>query len=296
MQVQPVTSPTTLKQGSIFTLKGLFFQGEEGSALSIQQLCPHLALVGAERGIVFSQSCDLYRGAGRPGKSAFISVGFLYPFGQYIPAAGIDWSKATLDWRMPGADMQWTLYCPKALVSQISKQLSTLLQNNSDDLFFVSFTDEPLEKRYFFLTLAQALTLRPSDYDSVLKNVTHELTTEFENKLGWKLADLYGRVGTTDYTPKNLSGVVEELIDLAAPAALAGIINPLPVNPEQFKRAKELKADLRSTAREELFLQITGTRPLAASDPAATGFDTRASHDTVARIEDGSPSDEDSVA
>ena len=265
MQVQDAPRfRTSLKQGSIFSLEGLSFTDLEDpkKAYSLKDFYPMLTLEGVTHGIVLSQSCDLYRDGKRTEKLSHIMVGFLKPFGAYIGRLALDWNKSIIRWRNPDDPNEWTLLHLKSMESPVKKELRDLLQNNLKFGFFISFENELLEARYFIVNLTRTIPLRVVHYGELLRQVTRELTTEFENKLGWKLAELYGRVGTTDYADTELNEIVVDLLDIALPNAVPQQGTTLRVNEDQFKRAKAIASDSRAVAaKERLFVEIVASQP-----------------------------------
>ena len=268
MQVQDAPRfRTSLKQGSIFSLEDLSFTDPEDpkKTYSLKDFYPMLTLEGVKHGIVLSQSCDLYRDGKRAEKLSHIMVGFLEPFGAYIGRMALDWNKSIVRWRNPDDPNEWTLLYLKAMESPVKKELKDLLQNNLKFGFFISFMNELVEDRYFIVNLTRTVPLRAVHYGGLLRQVTCELTTEFENKLGWKLAELYGRVGTTDYADSELNEIVVDLLDVALPNAVPQQGTTLRVSKDQFERARAIAADKRAVAtKERLFLEIVASQPTKA--------------------------------
>ncbi|MCY0990649.1 hypothetical protein OV203_26130 [Nannocystis sp. ILAH1] len=272
-----------LQQGSIFKIQGLTFAQKEGKALSLEDFYPHIGLEGVQYGIVVSQSCDLVwdeaaAGAAkdRPAKVPYISIGFLEPFSKYVQKAGVEWDKAKVSWMGPddegeGDETEYTFVSAHRLSTILARSMRDLLQNNEKCYFFISFPENPLIEKYFVLNLTKLVPIRVSHYPALRDRVTHQLTTEFENKLGWKLAELYGRVGTKDYETDELAGIIEDLQDITAPVMMGELTRAIKVEDEPlFSKALSLakKTKKNGPARNELFLQIVRSRSRVKDIPA----------------------------
>lgn len=284
MQVHELDErPKHLQQGSIFEIFGLTLF-HEGKALSLRDFYPHLSLEGVRYGIVVSQSCDLVRddvaeGAerDRSPKVPYISIGFLEPFPRYVQRSGVDWNKARLAWMGPddegeGDETEYTFISSQRLRTVLSRSMRDLLQNNEKCYFFVSFPGNSPSERYFVLNLTKIVPIRVAHYSAILERVTHQLTTEFENKLGWKLAELYGRVGTKDYKTSELDFLIEELQDVIGPVIMSELTRAIKVEDEKlFEKAQALakKTKNNASARAELFLEVIRSRKYAGSTSAA---------------------------
>lgn len=255
MQVQRLPSPPDqLKQGSIFTIDdGLTFPGQneqedaDGAPshqrYTFKEFYPHVDFAGVTYGIVMSQSCDLVvdPGSNRPAKVPHITVGFLEPFGRYLKREGVSWPEAVIVWPVPTKPI---FVSPTRFAEAIKSKFEKLLQNNEKcHFFFISLDDPGLKPsaKHFVVDLTKAVPIRVEHYKLIAPRVTHELKEGFGNKLGWKIAELYGRIGTEDYESKALGGVINELSELVAPVMREKIPSAIEIEDALFQKAISLR-------------------------------------------------------
>ncbi len=80
--------------------------------------------------------------------------------------------------------------------------------------------------------------MKVEHYAAILKQTKFELKSSFAEKLGWKLANLFGRVGTNDYSVSGKKKIAKYVYD-----KILGQNNDLsvPLSNEQFEEVKKLK-------------------------------------------------------
>jgi hypothetical protein len=244
MQLQKVDPrpAKSLVQGSIFTIDGLDFL-YEGQTFTLKKFYPEVNLAGVRHGMVMSQSCDVATTDGRKIKVPYITIGFLEPFARHIRREE-DWSRVALPWTFSTeqGDERYTLVCPDLFESVLSEHLSDLLENKVKNHFFVSFEDEPLDSRYYTLNITKAFPIKSGHYVEILPRVTHELTPDFAHKLGWKIAELYGRAATGEYTKAEAKVVLSELYDVIDKVTMKTIVRPVPLDKKGFSEAHGLRS------------------------------------------------------
>jgi len=256
-KVDPEHRPVeSLAQGSVFTIEGLSFLFE-GEKFTLKGFYPEVNLSGVRHGMVMSQSCDLVRSGGRKIKVPYITIGFLEPFHRHI-RRDEDWSKVALPWTISTSDQgeeRYTLVCSDFLESALEENLDNLLQNNAKNHFFVSFEEDPVDLRYYTLNLTKAFPIQSRHYDELAKNVTHVLKSDFAHKLGWKLAELYGRAATEDYEVDAAKTVLTELYGIIDRVVMRALAKPVPVDKKGFLAATG-KKDCTPVERRDVMVEI----------------------------------------
>ena len=244
MHLQSVSNATQLSQGSIFSLKGLSFT-HKGVSLTLSDFYPKVRIDGIQHGIVLSQSCDLVTKDGRKPKIPYITVGFLEPLSRYIQRDKA-WERAAIPWTLQHKDesIPYTFISPDFLRDALRDKFSALLKNEDNCHFFVLFDEEKEDpdRRYCIVNLTKAVPIRIEHYNEICPKVTYELTTQFANKLGWKIAELYGRVGTDDFDKAGARRILNEFQDMIDRELTAAVPSPpIRLKEKDFRRAEKLR-------------------------------------------------------
>lgn len=224
-QIKKIKAAKTLKQGSIFDLSKVNFRGRLRDAekydgkidFSFKDLYPYCEYdPNVTKGIIVNQSCDLDLGTTerpRAPKVPYLSVCLLEPISSIIHASQAnnpDWTKYFHIEDIGGSQIRIISdEFPKNSPKAITKEFQKLINNNHPWAFFIVFknTKKGLDLRGVNLT--KMFPIRIDHYGQILPHVSHELHNQFENKLGWKLAELYGRVGTEDFSDLELEALTK---------------------------------------------------------------------------------------
>lgn len=269
-----------LLQGSIFEIEKLSFL-YEGETFTLKQFYPEVDLTGVRHGIVMTQSCDLVSSeGGRKIKVPYITIGFLEPFHRHIQREE-DWSRVVLPWPIvtDQGPENYTIVCRELFESALEDSLSKLLQNNAKNHFFFAFEDEPPQTRYYTVNLTKAFPIQSRHYKELLPAVSYELHRDFAHKLGWKIAELYGRADTEDYEETKAESVLGELYGIIEAVANERLPNPLPIDSKRFAKALAKKgsapyekgvvlAELMQSMRDEQDAERLRVERKAAKDAA----------------------------
>lgn len=272
MQVQPNKNATTLQQGSVFTLNNLeILKDEKPSKLfGDGSFYPEVKYDPSDLGLVFSQSCDIYRNKeeGRKPKVPYINVGLLETFEKYFKSSAVEFDFkidiATYSYRMLISSEEQTrtyrFFNSAAMEKRFEKVFEKIVQNNHDYLFFINFAENDNGEDLFVTNLLKIFPVKLKHYDSILNCVTHEMKAEFANKLGWRIASLYGQIGTTDYKESQLKDICKTLNKKFANGLKEPDCNDLFVKAEDFEQAKVI-GNLGSTEKLEFLQKITHSYP-----------------------------------
>lgn len=136
---------------------------------------------------------------------------------------------------------KYTIVCRELFEATLTDSLSKLLQNNAKNHFFFAFEDEPVGMRYYTVNLTKAFPIQSRHYSEFLPAVSHELHRDFAHKLGWKIAELYGRADTDDYEATKAKGVLGELYEIIESVANEKLPHPIPLDSARFTEASDRK-------------------------------------------------------
>ncbi len=239
MHIESVTAKaSSLKQGSIFKIEPLLFDGQRNGqpiSLRFQDLYPEIDLTDVKYGVVFTQSCDLSRELDDKGKKRspsvpYITVGFIEPISRWFLKKPIRVDR-TLTVEVPG-DIPLILIDKVAASKKMTEVLLRLIQNN-DPVYFFLHDQEQAFFSFSYVNLTKAVPIRIQNYDQIADASIAGLTREFQGKLAWKLASLYGRSGARDYEKDEISSIVDELLPAALP-------NGVGLGAEEFDQCHKL--------------------------------------------------------
>jgi hypothetical protein len=227
MQTRKIAKrPSSLVQGHLFNLKNLKFSDGQDT-YTFESFYPEVEIKEVKKGLVVTQTCDLEHR-----KSPYLTIGLLEPFSKN-PLALLENDEEFLkSVFLVREDVQSAFFCFDSYKKKLEKDLGSFIQNRSQYYLFLSI-QAGATTSYFYVNLTKLFPIRCSNYEEILKNVTHQVKGDFQHLIGWKMANLYGRVGVTDYAPSGLQTIISKLA---------------PKIQKQIK--KELKAemfDVRST-------------------------------------------------
>lgn len=183
------TDQTTLKQGDVLANAGAlrevlvkvhpYFTKEEAAVTHFQ---------------VLTQSCDLVRRQGNRCNARYITIAAVRLVGVVLQRA-----VEAVEQRILVNDIY---HCSTQHQVTLRNLVSRLLNNNDDDFFFLRAQPDKGLSHDSCTFLPLSVALRASEhYEECLEQKILELDEPFQAKLGWKVGNLYSRIGTTDYIP-----------------------------------------------------------------------------------------------
>ncbi len=157
--------------------------------------------------LVLTQTCDLIRRR-KCVKAEHIKFCLIRPFSAYLEKKLENYFNKKIANIHLGTELQFSYF-----VEEIMKLL-----NNSGDIktYFFLPKKSPFEE-HMVAILSVSYPLRIDSYDKLLKNRILSLKPEFQAKLGWFLAQLYGRIAASDLTEykssRNLMATIRKEIE-----------------------------------------------------------------------------------
>lgn len=202
---------------------------------------------------VITQSCDLVKRGKKPPKAPYIAIAAARTLEETLLREA---AKGQSEWQREA----------KVIGDRQKNNLLMFLQrvmDNNESGYFYLHDDQALGIHTpCCVVLALAVTLRAQHYDLLLDAKIAQLTDTFQAKLGWLIANMYGRVGTTEWDTENPDNPIKTVTK--------SIINDTlhPVQDAQIKEGlAELKAEgkLESMRPTEIFEHIRQKNILARS-------------------------------
>lgn len=209
---------------------------------------------------VVTQSCDLVKRGKKPPKAPYIAIAAARTLEETLLREA---AKGQSDWQREA----------KVIGDREKNNLLMFLQrviDNNESGYFYLHNDQKLRIHTpCCVFLALTVTLRAQHYELLLDAKIAQLTDTFQAKLGWLIANMYGRVGTTEWDTENpdnpLKNVTKSIIDDTLHS----------VQDAQIKEGlAELKAEgkLEGMTPEEIFKHIREKNIL----PRSKNFERRA--------------------
>ncbi len=245
-----------LRQGTIISLRSIAFENRNKSKMiSFNNLFPEVNLKGINYGIILTQTCDLVREGNRKVKAPFIAMALLEPIERYIEDKYYEDLKLILernflDFEIKGHTRKFVN--KEKVLRSIGKDLGRIFQNNEKYYFFITMTQWN-NLRLFTVNLSKVFSLRNSQYDILFSKAKYQLKLPFENKLGWKLAEMYGRIGTPDYKEADINKLSIKIFEKLNKKL--GAIDAFYLKNDEFIRAKKLE-NAREEKKEEFFIDL----------------------------------------
>lgn len=149
---------------------------------------------------VLTQSCDLVRrGSENKCSARYITLAAVRSLDTVIERAIL----AEADKKV---DVGGKLFCSDAHKDRLAFSISSLLNNNSKDHFYLHAVpgNKLVNDSCTFLHLSIAIRAH-EHYDLCLNAKIIELKESFRAKLGWMVGNIYSRVGTEDFVPSAIS-------------------------------------------------------------------------------------------
>ena len=154
---------------------------------------------------VLTQSCDLFRGAGRQEKAEHITLAAMRPIQLFL-----GWEVAKLQ----DPRLKKLGYCLHEKKQAFRQRIQRLLSNEEQPYFYYHPSAETpfAEAHVTYLRIAIPLRSDPH-YDICLRAKRAELSPVFRAKLGWLTTLVYGRVATQDFEKRRRDSFASEYID-----------------------------------------------------------------------------------
>lgn len=155
--------------------------------------------------IILTQSCDLNRSFGET-KSRYITIAAVRSLSYLKQNQISSYQEKDLPLETP------IPFCSEKSKNKIDQFFVRLLNNNEDEYFYLhkeSLLDFP-EDCCAFLRLS--IPIKIMHYEICLKAKILELTEGFRAKLGWKVGQIYSRIGTDDWDSGALRTKVNEIL------------------------------------------------------------------------------------
>ncbi len=222
-----------LSQGYIFEVSELQLK-IDGKEKTIQDIYPEVDFDKTDYAVVLTQSCDLvddqiFENLGgkidrgkkpekykyREPKVTHITFCLLEPIDKWVDRfSKIDKNDfiVKLGDYIP-EKVSPDIYSKEKALNILEKKIEKLLQNNDSQALFISLP--PVSKNlYYFVNLTKILPVKIEHYESILDLAKYKLRDEFAGKLAWKLAYLYGRVGTTEYSTQDRQKIISGIFEI----------------------------------------------------------------------------------
>ena len=157
---------------------------------------------------ITTQSCDLVKREGKPPKTPYIAIAAARTLEETLLREA---SKTQTRWQKE------TKVIGERERSTLSMFLQRLFDNNEPGFFYLHADQSLGIHTSCCVVLALAVTLRSEHYELLLDAKIAQLTDTFQAKLGWLIAQMYGRVGTTEWNseyPDNpLKMITKSILD-----------------------------------------------------------------------------------
>lgn len=244
LQIEVKTNPASLFQGAIFDLAATLFLATEADLEKFKTTIPptNLERIKAEGfcfsdlypfteydstadqyGIVVTQTCDLVSGEEtlaklkdgkivenkktRYPKVPFINIAILEPFERLFintleRHGDLDDYYLGLDLGTEGK--KFVVSIDKMYSKLFSEEILASFQNDHKHIFFIEIPNGAGEAKILGADLSKLFPIRVEHLGNITKNVKFALKSDFVGALGWKVAELYGRVGLPVYEVKDI--------------------------------------------------------------------------------------------
>lgn len=178
------------------------FQGDvlrrtDGMNEILEKVHPHYSKEDYHYLVVLTQSCDLVRRNSKPCNARYIALAAVRPFPEAIQRE-VDRRRD----QRPDVEREAGIANMKVKFA-IRQFVGSLLNNNKAPYFYLhpELEADFNEPHCAFLRLSVAIKAS-EHYDTCLTAKVLQLQPEFQAKLGWLVTELYGRVGTEDFTTR----------------------------------------------------------------------------------------------
>lgn len=143
---------------------------------------------------VLTQSCDLVL-RGNTCSARYITIAAVRSLETVIQREVEKQAKGKL------CELDGTLLCSDKVRDRLVQFVSSLVNNNSKEHFFLRAAPESGLEQNSCTFLHLSIAIKAEHYDKCLKAKRIQLDNVFQSKLGWMVGNLYSRVGTPDFYP-----------------------------------------------------------------------------------------------
>lgn len=178
----------------------------------LREVHPHYCREEYTHFQVLTQSCDLVR-RGRSCSARYITIAAVRSLGTVIRREVDKQASSRL------CELDGDLLCSDKAKDRLVQFVSSLVNNNSKEHFFLKAAPESGLEHDSCTFLYLSIAIKAEHYDKCLKAKRIQLDDVFQSKLGWLVGNLYSRVGTPDFCPaaiedkKEFDEFVNELLE-----------------------------------------------------------------------------------
>lgn len=236
----------SLLRGAICRIDNLKLEidDENGNSkkVKIKDFYPHIKFDSIKYAVVLNHSCSLSREHKVICTAPYLNIGFLEPIEKFLNKTfSLDFEgslvKFEKDHHLENNKPKVCLYNKDEFQKKIKKKLEMIFQNNNDWNFFIAIGKKNPD--LFLVNLLKTVPIKSNHYNEIFKKVRYQLHEEFADAIGWKIAELYGKVGTTDYTLEETSRLVDKTIDVINKKILKDFV-VFPTTTETLSEAKKI--------------------------------------------------------
>ncbi|WP_425397466.1 hypothetical protein [Aeoliella sp.] len=210
---------------------------------------------------VLTQTCDLVRRDGKPCKAAYLTIAAARTLEETLIREAAkkqsDWQKET---KVVGVKQR----------EELLRFLEHVIDNNEPGYFYLHEDQTLGIHRPCCVVLALSVALRAQHYDLLLRAKIAQIKDTFQAKLGWLVAQVYGRVGTPEWNQHYTDNPLHRFVKAQLDRTLASIPD------EKIKEGMDelrSKDQLAEKSPEEIFSYIRKTKLV----PRRKKFEQRAS-------------------
>ena len=148
---------------------------------------------------VLTQSCDLVKRGSGNCSARYITIAAIRSFDTVVERAIISEAKKNVE-------VEGKLFCSDSHKDRLAFTISTLLNNNAKEFFYLHAAPEHKLTNHSSTFLHLSVAIKADEhYELCLGAKILELKENFRAKLGWMVGNIYSRVGTEDFVPGAIS-------------------------------------------------------------------------------------------
>lgn len=214
--------------GSISKFKDIKFKLASGKKSKFEDFYPAADITGGiEYAVVCTQDCDIEQK-----KVSHFNIALLEPIQRPKKENPIKFLDLPFE-KLVESFESYNFYSDSSF-NPLKTRVEELLDNTNAQFLFVELKGE-----YYFINLTKMFPLKFEHFEQIRLNAEFQLDGSFKHLLGWKIANLYGRVGVPVYPEgtkkdhlKNILSVVGQSVRSKWPA------NSYKITDEQMKKLK----------------------------------------------------------
>lgn len=180
----------------------------------ISEVHPHYARPEYTHYQIISQTCDLVRrGSSKKCATRYITLAAVRSLSTVIQRAIEEAAGKGI------IQIGDTQFCSDRHKDKVKSVVTSLLNNNDNSHFYLEKCVENGIDQHSCTFLRLSIAIKSElHYDTCLNAKLLQLDQVFQSKLGWKIGNLYSRVGTPDYVPavlnqQEFNELVNNLVD-----------------------------------------------------------------------------------